>query len=80
MTRLPALALLCLLAGCAYNPGFGHGPAYQEALSACQKTASQQADTIVKRRFYTFVTYPVSKPIIARREVRDCLTGKGWKG
>jgi hypothetical protein len=73
------LALALLPAACAYNPGWGSGPAYQEALAACRKTGAQQGDAMAKRRFYTFVTYPISDAIYDHRAVRDCLGQKGYK-
>jgi hypothetical protein len=77
---LAGLALLLPLAGCgAYDPDLGSGPKYEADLSACQKSASVEADTIAKRRFYTFVGYPVSTRIFARRAVRTCLAQKGYK-
>jgi len=66
----------------AYDPGLrdGHAEAaYASDLKACQASAPDAADQFVKRRFYTFMTYPVSKWIAERRDMRQCLEGKGYK-
>ena len=70
------------LAACAYDPGLrdGHADAaYAADLKACQAAAPAAADKQVKRRFYTFVTYPGSDWIAERRDVRQCLEGRGYK-
>ena len=74
--------VLLPLAACAYDPGLRDGrtdSAYATDLKACQASAPDAADKQVKKRFYSFVSYPVSEWLVERRDVRQCLEGKGYK-
>lgn len=73
--------VLLPLGACAYDPGLRGDrmqSAYATDLAACQDGAGKTADAEVKRRFYSFIGYPVFEPLAERRAVRDCLRAKGY--
>lgn len=81
MIRAACLPFLLVVAACAPDPGFrGAHPAasYQSDLAACQSQAAAEADRIAKTRLYLFMTYPVSRLVIERQQVRVCLRGRGY--
>ena len=74
--------LLLLLVGCATAvPGPAGGQesaAYQSDLIACTASAAKSADAEVKRRFYTFVSYPISYPLQRAQDLAACMSAHGY--
>jgi hypothetical protein len=80
--RITAILLLFSLeGGCAYDPpvtGDRASPKFQSDLAECRTAADKAAHHAVISRFLLWITYPVSLPIKERRELRNCMTGKGY--
>jgi hypothetical protein len=79
--RLLWFAPLLALAACAYtpaDPAEAGRPAYRADLAACEQSASQEAHRRVLARGELFLTYPISLPILKRRELRKCMEAKGY--
>ena len=64
------LLLPLLLGACAGAPSTGAPVA---AAEACRVAAEKAAPAIAARRFYTFVTWPVSTRLIERNQREACL-------
>src|SRR3954447_11868265 len=75
------LALVPVLAaGCAYDPpvaGDRRSAGFQADLAACRDVAEKNAYHAVIGRGPLFMTYPISYPLIKRREIRTCMVSKG---
>ena len=84
MRRLILLALMPL-AACAYDPHMRPGPDladttnYPKDLSDCRAKAATDADQIVARHGYTWVVYWITYPLEERRQLRLCLTERGYQ-
>jgi hypothetical protein len=74
-------APLLALAACAYapaDPAEAARPAYRSDLAACEQSASQEAHRQVAARGELFLSYPISLPVLKRRELRKCMEAKGY--
>jgi len=80
--RIAAVLLVFSLgAGCAYDPpvaGDRTSAKFQTDLNECRTVADKAAHHAVISRFPLWITHPVSLPIKERRELRNCMTGKGY--
>ena len=76
------LALLVLLAACGdYVPPVQADRAsekYRTDLAACQKTGDKEANRLSWSFFFNLASYPVSLPVLQRREISRCMTAKGY--
>jgi hypothetical protein len=74
-------APLLAVVACTYapaDPAEEARPTYRSDLAACQQSASQEAHRRVVSLGELFLTYPISYPILKRRELRKCMDGKGY--
>jgi hypothetical protein len=83
MMRLHLLAIATVLGvgACAYDPPMraDHASrAYRADLKACRASAARAASLAVSRRFPTWVAYPYTYPREDHRQIRACMTGKGY--
>ena len=51
---------------------------YKADLAECQKTGDKEADRRAWAFFFNLMTYPVSLPVVQRRQITRCMTGKGY--
>ena len=80
--RLAILAAPALLAACGdYVPPVQadrSSAKYRADLAACQKSGDKAADQRAVAFFFNFAMYPVSLPVLQRREITRCMTAKGY--
>jgi hypothetical protein len=70
-----------VLAACAYAPpnqADTARPSYHSDLAACQDSGDKEAHRLVMSQGGYFLTYPISTWMLDRREVRKCMTAKGY--
>jgi hypothetical protein len=77
-TRL-VLALGLALSGCGIAPPPGADQAkFAADLKSCEEAGDKEAHRRVMARGLLFMTYPVSLPILERRQRSECMARKGY--
>ena len=51
---------------------------YKADLAACQQTGDKEAKRRTWAFFFNLATFPVSLPVLQRREITRCMTAKGY--
>ena len=82
VSQIAAGVLIALASACAYDPpvaGDRSSSKFQADLAECRATGTKAAHHAVISRGLLFMTYPISFPLIERRQTRQCMVTKGYQ-
>lgn len=74
----PLLAVAACGGYAPANPTDTTKPSYQSDLAECQAFGDKEGYRLVMSKGPLFLIYPISLPIMERRQTAKCMDGKGY--